>query len=88
MPSTSISPVDDGGAMFRQMLTQTDGSPPLKGGGLAGDFRTGCRQSTCVLVASSISMGWVELGGQGSSSFPSPRFGVEADFTWPLGSPM
>lgn len=61
--------------MFRQTLTHTDRSPRLRGGGLAGDFRNGCWESTCVPgchpPAQEAGLGWV----------------VEAAFTWPFREP-
>lgn len=74
--------------MFRQMLTQTDGSSPPRVGGLAGDFRNGYRESTCVLLASSISMGgWCSWAA--TAPRPSRALGlvVEADFTMAFGEP-
>ena len=64
------------------MLMQTNRSLWLRGGGLAGDFRRGCWGSTCVPVASSLSVGgWWGLAVR--VPHPPPALGkvVDADFT-------
>lgn len=70
--------------MLRQTLTQTDGSPQLRGGGLAGDIRNGCWECTCVRGTIRKRERLLEQGSHGLSLPPALGQVFEADFLWPL----